>query len=98
MNTLRTLHDATLRRIEVDWASGELRLDFKIDKENKTVARIAAKGLTYLECPRQYPWGRSVSVNEITEQSRELGKLLTVAMQSGDLIKAHVAEFILEVA
>lgn len=84
------MHDATLTTLEVDWAAGMLRVNFKQDKLNTT---IAATGLTLLSLPREYPWGPSASVNGITVQKTDDGVLIKIEMQSGDLIRAHIAEY-----
>jgi hypothetical protein len=97
MITLNQLHDATLLKLEVDWASGELRCQLDVSIGEITAVRLLAQGLTFLKCPRQFPWGRSVSVNHVKVDNTEKdGVLLAIKMQSGDIIEATVQDVILE--
>jgi hypothetical protein len=96
MISLKELHDATLTGLEVDWASGELRCNFKVSMGERTTVRLLAHGLTFLKCPRQSPWGRSVSVNNASANKVEKKVLLIIQMQSGDVIEANVEDVTLE--
>jgi len=96
MISLKELHDATLTGLEVDWASGELRLSFKVSIRELTNVRLLAHGLTLLTCPRGFPWGRSASVNSVVVEQREKTIRLAVEMQSGDLIEANVEDVAIE--
>jgi len=96
MLCLKDLHDATLTGLEVDWANGELRCNFRVSMGEKRNVRLLAHGLTFLKCPRRLPWGRSVSVNSANADTLENGILLSIEMQSGDLIEANVENVTLE--
>ncbi len=96
MISLRDLHDATFRGLEVDWPNGELRCNFDVSIGKTTSVRLVAHGLKSLKCPRQLPWGRSISVNKAHVDRTELEVRLVIEMQSGDVIEADVADVILE--
>jgi hypothetical protein len=49
-----------------------------------------------LKCPRLFPWGRSVSVNAVTDDKHDGGRLLVIEMQSGDVIEAIVEDVTIE--
>lgn len=95
MKTLKEMHDATLLELNVAWASGELACTFRVGGEENIIAR--ATGLVSLKCPRQFPWGRSVSVNEMRAEAANGRTRFTIEMQSGDLIEADVDHLRLEV-
>lgn len=96
MFSAKKLHDATLTRIEVDWASGELRCTCNVQVEGRKTVLILAEGLKMLKCPRLYPWGTSVSVNEIRTEKGENGTLLSIEMQSGDTIEVTAERISIE--
>jgi hypothetical protein len=96
MISLKELHDATLTGLEVDWASGELRFNFKVSSGERTTVRLLAHGLTSLKCPRLFPWGRSISVNSARVDECEKEVLLIIEMQSGDVVEAIVEDVVLE--
>jgi hypothetical protein len=96
MITLSQLHDATLLGLELNWPNGELRLNFSVEVAEITSVRLLATGVRLLNCPRQYPWGRSVSVNSILADRSDKEVVLVIKMQSGDDIEAHVESFALE--
>jgi len=60
-------------------------------------ARIQAIHLSSLQCPRRFPWGESVSINEIRPpvETNE-GAQIEIEMQSGDLIIALAESFELD--
>lgn len=93
MDKIVDLHDATFTTLEVDWASGELRFNFKT---HTGVVCLRAHRFSDLKCPRLYPWGRSKSVNTATTESRERGLWLMIEMQSGDVIEACVEDVVVE--
>jgi hypothetical protein len=95
MISLKELHDATLTGLEVDWASGELRYNFKVSVGERITVLLLAYGLTCLKCPRLFPWGRTISVNSARVDKREKEVLLFIEMQSGDVIEAVVEDVVL---
>jgi hypothetical protein len=96
MISLKDLHDATLASLEVDWASGELRFNFEVSIGATTSVCLVAHEFTFLKCPREFPWGESVSVNWARADKADKELLLVVEMQSGDLIEARVKDVVLE--
>jgi hypothetical protein len=51
MISLKDLHDATLVNFEVDWASGDLRFNFRPSMTGSPTICLVAHGLTLLTCP-----------------------------------------------
>lgn len=95
MITFDQLHDASLLAIEVKWDSGELRCSLGVMKEERRTACLFAQGMKSLNCPRQFPWGRSVSINSVRSEEIEKGIRLIIEMQSGDVIEVHADKVIL---
>lgn len=93
----KLLHDATLTSIELDWASGRAYLNFTVEIGEHRKSRIVVSGVKHLECPRECPWGESVSVNEVHSPNSEDG-MLSIEMQSGDVIRVNAVEVTLEFA
>ncbi len=93
--SLKDLHDAALLSLHVNWAGAELRMDFEMWPPDKK-ARIVARGLTLLKCPRLLPWGPSIFVNGASIEQLENGLLLVDEMQSGDVIEASARDINLE--
>jgi hypothetical protein len=87
MISLPDLHDATLQTVNFGWEAGVVRLTFKIGVAASDLAMVEADGVTSLKCPRLYPWGPSSSVNTAAVEELVDGKLLTVEMQSGDVLE-----------
>lgn len=93
------LHDSTLLELTLRWAEGEVVLSFQTGIAGRESLTLRAIGVHKLCCPRQFPWGPSVSVNSIRES--ELPTLpalreLTVEMQSGDEIVVVAESFQIE--
>ena len=85
MAHLKTLHDAVLLSVDLKWADGTVTLDMRTATGPE---QIVVRGVTRLVCPREYPWGRSVSVNEIRlEVARAAARFqIEIEMQSGDVL------------
>ena len=82
------LHDATLVAVTFDWASGDAYVRVRLREEAARGAEIHVTGTTLLRCPREQPWGPSVSINEVRLLSPQGGrKRLEVEVQSGDVIE-----------
>jgi hypothetical protein len=92
MIALKDLHDATLLNLEVDWDEGDLRCKLDVSIGEITRVSLLARGLTFLKCPRQFPWGPSVSVNYVRVDQVDPGLRLVIEMQSGDVIEAQAAD------
>ena len=87
------LHDATLTTVKLTWSSGVAVFAFDVEVNGYTSARITGRSLRRLVCPREYPWGESVSVNTIRQTE---DGILKIEMQSGDEIQIHCGEFLVE--
>jgi hypothetical protein len=89
MISLPDLHDATLKGVNFGWEAGVVHLTFKVGIAASDLAVVEAEGVTCLKCPRLYPWGPSSSVNAAAIEELADGRLLTVEMQSGDVLEVH---------
>jgi hypothetical protein len=80
------LHDATLENIVVDWSKGTVQVNFIT--YFAPIVSIYAQGLSQLIVPHKFPWGPSVSVNDVhwREAIKEGIQRLEIEMQSGDTI------------
>ncbi|RKH72333.1 hypothetical protein D7W81_06230 [Corallococcus aberystwythensis] len=82
------LHDATLVAVTTEWASGETRVRVRLSEEAARGAGVHVTGTKLLRCPREQPWGPSVSINEVRLLSlRDGRKRLEIEVQSGDVIE-----------
>ena len=90
MNSLPSLHDATLNDVVFEWSRGHVRLSVTIDVG--VIGIIQAVDVTDLKCPRTQPWGPSSSINSATAKTVVDGKHLAIEMQSGDLIEIRCRE------
>ena len=78
------LHDATLRALQFDWSTGEVRLELSavLDGSTSSPVVLHAREVSLLRCPRQAPWGWSASINEVRHSSAHAGRVrLEVEMQ-----------------
>lgn len=81
-------HDATLLAITTDWASGETRLRVRVWEEAAREVEIRIANTTLLHCPREQPWGPSVSINHVRINAIEAGRVrLEIEIQSGDVVE-----------
>lgn len=79
------MHDWTLTLITVDWISGSGYLRIR---GNGREREIGFQRIQRLVVPREFPWGRSLSINAVDGPIELQGKLqLKVEMQSGDVIE-----------
>jgi len=62
-------------------------VSFKTGVDASDVAVVEVEGVTSLKCPRLFPWGPSCSVNTTALEQLADGQLLTVEMQSGDVLE-----------
>jgi hypothetical protein len=75
------IHDATLKEIQIEWAEGTCTLN--IDTHSGTASSLVFQGVTRISVSRDFPWGRSVSVN--AARQTEAGRY-DIEMQSGDTV------------
>jgi hypothetical protein len=77
-------HDATLVAIELRWNEG---VAIVVTRTSSGQKRFAVDGVVHLECARNFPWGRSVSINKMGVTAAPADTLLiTIEMQSGDVL------------
>lgn len=76
LSQLAQLHDATLRAIRLDWSTGDVHLELSaaLNDASSSFVLLKATEVTLLRCPRQAPWGWSVSVNEVRTSSTQNGR------------------------
>ena len=84
MRELPDLHDATLERIGLEWGAGAVECLFRTSHD---AVCLRVRGVEEYSCTRQFPWGRSVSVNAVRLVASGSGRELIVEMQSGDLVR-----------
>lgn len=80
-------HDASLLKISVDWASGEVNFILKVSSCTEGGVVIRVYGCAMIEIPRKMLWGESVSVNKIIIEDCAEGYKFVIEMQSGDIIE-----------
>ncbi len=92
---LTSLHDATLLAVMYEWA--QARVTFSLQTEPDVRRDLIVTGVTVLHVTHLEPWGPSESVNQVTWSRREADTLavLSLEMQSGDLIEARASAFTL---
>lgn len=86
-NDWKMLHDATLVTITITWAHrhGQLLLASSTNPNGHVLVVIG--GLRAFQMTQDYPWGPSVSINEVTVKTVVGGIRLCIEMQSGDMIQ-----------
>jgi hypothetical protein len=84
---LPDLHDATFNNLSLEWETANASLEFRTGVSAPGVATIHADSVTNLKCSHLLPWGPSSSVNVATLETRTTDQLLTIEMQSGDVIE-----------
>jgi hypothetical protein len=77
-------HDSSLLSIALDWSSGELKISFKLSDVHATAVTLLAKETNLFVCKRDFPWGKSVSINEVAVEEKEAFRRILVRVQSGD--------------
>jgi hypothetical protein len=79
-------HDATLKCAILDWETGTTTLTFALCAEPERHVTVTILETIDLKCERQFPWGKSFSVNRLDLQTLDSGHRLELEMQSGDRI------------
>ena len=98
MNTIPKLHDATLETLTLHWVEGSMRIRLSTGINGTGVVTLKAVGVRRSVCPRAFPWGPSDSVNEVKLEQVLEGRLLSVEMQSGDVLEILCKEVLVEQA
>lgn len=81
------LHDATLVDLHLDWKSGALTINLRVGSPRQGTVQLRGSDLTLLDCPRQFPWGKSISINNIRGPIHTPdGERLEIEVQSGDIL------------
>jgi hypothetical protein len=97
MSKLPNLHDSILIDVNLEWKTAIARLTFELSydtsKPEPPPVVIQASGVTDMKCPRLLPWGPSIYVNAGTLSEIDNGQLISIEMQSGDLIQISCREF-----
>ncbi len=92
MNTIPKLHDSTLEAFALDWAEGIVRIRLSTGVNGTGVVILEASGVLRAVCPRALPWGPSDSVNEVKLEQVDNGRLLSIEMQSGDVLEIYCGD------
>jgi hypothetical protein len=92
MNTVPKLHDATLETLAFHWAEGIVRIRLSTGMNGTGVVILEASGVLRAVCPRVLPWGPSDSVNVVKLEHVGNGQLLSIEMQSGDVLEIYCGE------
>jgi hypothetical protein len=98
MNIVPRLHDATLQTVTFHWEDGVVRIRLSTGVNGSGVVVLEALGVVRAVCPRALPWGPSDSVNEAIMQQVSDGQLLSVEMQSGDVLEVCCKEVLVRSA
>jgi hypothetical protein len=98
MNTVPRLHDATLETLALHWVEGTVRIRLSTGINGAGVVTLEAVGVHRAVCPRAFPWGPSDSVNEVKVEQVSEGRLLSIEMQSGDVLEISCKEVLVEQA
>ena len=86
------MHDWTLEGVSIDWQSGSV---VRRMAGPSAPALLVAHGLRELRLPRKLEWGPSASVNRVAGPLERVDGLLllSIEMQSGDIIEIEAAAF-----
>jgi hypothetical protein len=90
MSQLPTLHDATIKGIRLEWATGRFEVDLQTSER---LMRLVFGGVRSVVAPREQPWGPSASVNAL----RRVGEgRFELEIQSGDVIQIEATDIHIE--
>lgn len=92
MNAVPKLHDATLESFTLQWEEGVAHVRLSTGMNGTGVVTLEASGVLRALCPRVFPWGPSDSVNEVKLEQVADGRLLSIEMQSGDVLEVCCRE------
>jgi hypothetical protein len=92
VDTVPKLHDATLESRTLHWGEGVVHVRLSTDMNGAGVVILEASGVLRAVCPRVFPWGPSDSVNEVKLEQVANGRLLSLEMQSGDVLEVCCRE------
>jgi len=86
MKRYSELHDSTFMGITLIWDTGVVECTFRLGDGHDKLLRLTTECAQQVSCSRVFPWGRSVSVNEVVVEHLPDGLKVTIEMQSGDEI------------
>lgn len=88
------MHDLTLLNINIEWATGIVKIAL-LNNKSLNVS-IFIDGLILIKIPRLNEWGESVSINSTKLGLSSCGNMsLDIEMQSGDIIEIIAEKIIL---
>jgi hypothetical protein len=88
------LHDATIHDLHLDWKSGTLVIKLRVGRPQQGTVHLKGSNLSFLECPRRFPWGESISINDIRGPIHTpRGERLEIEIQSGDILVMVASSF-----
>lgn len=73
-------HDSLLKDFAFQWEEGIVKIHVL---SNDGLENLKMENIKKIEIPRNYPWGKSNLINEISYSS----PFLKIEMQSGDIIQ-----------
>ncbi len=84
---LYNYHDATFVSATIHWMEGTAVLVFRLGQYTGLENHIIIAGMEDFSCQRNFPWGQSISVNNVTISPTEsVIRTVEIEMQSGDKI------------
>jgi len=87
------MHDWSLVSMTFDWKRGVAELTFLTSPEN--LVYLKAEGVAELDVSRRFPWGKSLSVNEVRKSiTKEMNHRFVIEMQSGDIISIEATNIV----
>ena len=91
------LHDAVLERLELAWESGTTMIVVRYQgaRDGRTGA-IKCTGTRCVHCPRDFPWGPSVAINEVRVNASQESTRVEIEVQSGDTLVVVASAVIFE--
>ena len=87
MKNISHLHDATLIDVILNWESGDVVISLKPSDEILNMFILRVLECSMVNITRDLPWGKSVSVNEVTINEDIENVYCSIEMQSGDKIE-----------
>jgi hypothetical protein len=90
--TWEQFHDSTIQEIQISLDKEVVVIKLTTAEHYLTgisSTSIIAEKVKFIICPILKPWGRSISINEITDN----GERLEIEMQSGDTIVIEAEAF-----
>jgi hypothetical protein len=84
--TMHDYHDAILLDFAISWDSGTVVMKLALCSDQPRTIALTIVDVSELMFKRQFPWGRSVSVNSLKLEPVASGRRVVVDMQSGDAV------------